>query len=329
MSVVVKEKKTFIFNNIENEINKAYNIKLDCDKKITPRPLNKLIHRYSKVPLCLINGVRRSAISFVKHPRFLVVNIDTTDDYIRCMSDYVETQLQLIVVQYMEETNVEYIGHINVENTTENKITVTSADITFDKKLDWGKKVKLCELLPGCYLKVDIKVEWGTARQHSTFCNFGPLYFKPYKYDLDSNKITPSYSVVPENYDFGLLACFDFIDPLKAIILAWTSLLDILTYGMSLLQDVKSIPYNSNELNIINMKKETVYKFKNQDDTLGGILPWYVYNKYKCFIHGGKKAPYDKTLVINIIADDPTKKMVESLQTAIKDVKSIISQLNK
>ncbi|MDF1868183.1 MAG: hypothetical protein P1U70_25405 [Saprospiraceae bacterium] len=305
-----------------------------------------IVHRYDNIPTSIANGWRRTMLDNIRYPRLNatdMTNIITDDPVNQRLTDDIQNQLKTTpnsYLEFMEDPGFE--AEISIENTSDNSIVVTTDDIKVTKcgsiprSFKWEKTTRLCMLKAGCSIMIPIKIDWGYSREHVSFGQFGPIRYKPYKIDtsVGNASLPPSYSVVPMNYELGLLQCHNYITPLAAVKLGWETLKNIIESAQESLLDVgdSKFPYISGSLRIVKSPPNEIhFYFADHCETLGEILAWYAFqNKSVSFIVAGKTAPYAEEVRIKMVLDDvdaTIEDYVDALMLAGDDAIAVITEI--
>jgi len=327
--VIADEEFKYDLDTILKTVKKVYGTIIDPNliKDLIPPGHSKYVVRYTSMPTCLANGWRRTILDDIIYPRLStsMLQIESDDPFVNVMTDDIQNQIWQTPCSYLNpNTDVsKFSAEIYVENKTQNVVVVTTSDINniknLPKNFSYELSTRLCKLAPGRFIRIPININFGKSEDYVSYGQFGPVKYLPFKYDIKIRP--PSYTVIPTNYDLGLLKCHSYIQASDAITLGWNTVHKMLESSVSNLQTLLEekelyVPYVSNngELHVTYdlQSGEYHYKFHKQCQTLGEILFWYTFNqKNVSFIVSGKESPKDTYVRIKI-------KLIDSVETTIK-----------
>lgn len=304
----------------------------------------------------LANGWRRCMLDEIcRFPKLSTIGdrIETDDAYCQRQIDYIQNRIWLIPTSYIDAPTVDvrlainnyeyknpiarkYFAEIDVKNNTQQPMIIKSSDIktSNDFPIEIDPNINIISILPGSYFKCVLCIRWGTNREHSSYYHFGPIKYSPIGYDLDSKSLPLSETIIPTNYELGVLQISKIYgDPKDMVTLGWENLLRIVYEAYDNLKEflngTHDLPYLSQNLVVT---KTTMYEFKflNQTNTLVKLIAYYVFKNYESidFCAGQTEHPEKKMAKVVIYNENENVvELGEKIKLAISNVADDINNI--
>lgn len=323
------------FSNIETEDN-TITFKLKNIDNTVPIPFANALRRIMMAEIKTV-GIDKDSINIIYNKSVL-------------NNDFIKERLSLLPIKHTDKFN-DYNIKINIENTDLDIKEIYARDIeVYDNKT----KVKPEDIFvyPDALftklkfknkLNVEAKLKLSTTKNDGSV--FNPTAISIYRFEKDQEKIKKMLSTFKteeeklefelgesERYykknDYEQPECYEFevesIGGLKPNKIIEKGLEELKNKLLELKENIKE--KNTTKvikLNSPHMRDAIDYKILNEDDTLGNIVTYELYNNSDVKYAGYSiPHPNDNLIIIRVLADNSDKEV-------IKEIDSLVSVINK
>lgn len=337
-NVKVNEIKFKDFKNFDKCLEYVKSMNIDPMKYLPQKPQQHLQFEITNTVSDFANCIRRFLLDeiYIYSMDVDEMNIITNDRFI--LSDVLKKNIELIPIDQL--LTDEFVISLQIENKTDDIMTIHSGDITITNKNKvlktsdyFSSNIPIIQLRSNCSLEIkNISIVSGCGKQDAgKFCLLSNISYEildvmPVEVNKYEKKGESSLNSEPAHFKIGFKTYRNF-DPKKIMLLCCDAITNRMTTIQKELSNITKdmTVYFSDLINLETKGDIKLFHFKNEYWTIANIISRYCYLEFKeikficaCIIH-----PSTEESIVKITHPESNKIIDSAITQILDDIKTL------